>query len=101
MAINNFIKHEAMVLAILQEVEAARSDDYVLFAEVINRHYPDIANTPLYKALVEHKEINLPSYESITRVRRKLQNKHPEYASERVKKNRERMELEYINYSHT
>jgi hypothetical protein len=101
MAAINFIKHEAMVLEILREVEKARSDDYVLFAEVINRFYPDVADIPLRKALIEHREINLPSYETITRARRKLQNKYPEYASERTKKLREKMEAEYVAYAHT
>jgi hypothetical protein len=101
MAATNFVKHEEMVLEILREVEAARSDDYILFAEVINRFYPNVVDVPLHKALIKHREINLPSYESITRVRRKLQNKYPEYASERTKKLREKMESEYVAYAHT
>lgn len=101
MAATNFIKHEVMVLEILKEVEAARSDDYILFAEIIDRFYHDISDIPFHKALVNHREVNLPSYESITRVRRKLQNKYPEYASERTKKLREKMEAEYVAYSHT
>lgn len=101
MAKTNFVKYEAMVFEILREVEVARSDDYILFAEVINRFYPDIVNVPLCTALMEHREINLPIYGTITRARRKIQNKYPEYASERTKKLRAKKESEYIAYSHT
>lgn len=101
MAAINFIGQEEMILSILQEVEEARSDDYVLFAEVINRFYPSVAGVPIHKALAEHRKIGLPSYESLTRVRRKLQNKYPEYASERTRQNRKLTEAEYIAYAHT
>lgn len=90
------IGQEAMVLEVLQEVEAARSNDYVLFAEILYRFYPEVANAPFYDALMFQR---IPCYESITRVRRKVQRKYPEYESERAKKRRAKQELEYRAYA--
>jgi hypothetical protein len=95
----HLIGQEAMVLEVLQEVEAARSDDYILFAEIIERFYPEVGMIPFRTALVMHNEMAVPSYESITRVRRKVQRKFPELASERAKARRERLEGIYKEYA--
>ena len=93
------IGQEAMVLEILQDVEAARSDDFILYAEVLDRFYPELAMIPLHSFLVAHDGIGAPSYESITRVRRKVQRKYPEYESERAKKRRQKQESVYREYA--
>lgn len=88
-----------MVLEILQDVEAARSDDFLLYAEVLERFYPKLTMIPLHNFLVDHTGIGAPSYESITRVRRKVQRKYPEYESERAKKRRQKQESVYREYA--
>lgn len=93
------IGQEAMILEVLQDIEAARSDDYILYAEILERFYPEVAKMPFRKALMQHLEIAVPSYESIARVRRKVQRKYPEYESERAKQRRARLEIEYRNYA--
>lgn len=99
MTIAHLIGQEAMVLEVLQEVEAARSDDYILFAEIIDRFYPEVRSIPFCVALMRHNEMAVPSYESITRVRRKVQRKFPEFESERARARRERREQVYKNYA--
>jgi hypothetical protein len=90
------IGQEAMILEVLQEVEASRSDDYVLYAEILDRFYPEVANASFRDALL-HRHV--PSYESIARVRRKVQRKYPEYESDRARKKREKLEQEYRAYA--
>ena len=88
-----------MILEVLQEMEAARSDDYILYAEILERFYPEVALLPFRRALLNHKEISVPSYESIARVRRKVQRKYPELESERAKAKRARLESCYREYA--
>lgn len=88
-----------MILEVLQEVEAARSDDYILYAEILERFFPEVATMPFRKALLLHQQITVPSYESIARVRRKVQSKYPEYESERAKIRRAKLESEYRAYA--
>ena len=90
------IGQEAMILEVLQENEASRSDDYILYAEILERFYPEVAAMPFREALTCH---SVPSYESIARVRRKVQRKYPEYESERAKQKRARLESEYRAYA--
>lgn len=90
------IGQEAMILEVLQDMEAARSDDYILYAEILDRFYPEVARMPFREALMLH---DVPSYESIARVRRKVQRKYPEYESERAKKKRAVLENEYRAYA--
>lgn len=85
-----------MILEVLQDMEAARSDDYILYAEILDRFYPEVANASFRDALL-HRHV--PSYESIARVRRKVQRKYPEYESERAKKKRQQQESVFREYA--
>ena len=49
--------------------------------------------------MLNHKQYNLPSFESITRCRRKLQNDYPELANEKTKEKRLNETAEYIDYA--
>lgn len=51
----------------------ARDDDFILIAEVYDSLRPELVAVPLEYALRNHKAYKLPSFESITRCRRKLQ----------------------------
>lgn len=70
---------EKTVREILIENEAARGDDFVLVYEVFKKidphafRYGEGAFVAKY-----HAELGFPSYESITRSRRKLQKRFPE-----------------------
>lgn len=91
---------ENIVKVILEENEQARNDDFVLITEVYNRLVPNVMNLTFNITMLGHKELRLPAFESITRARRKLQEKH-EYlrATEKVQELRKEEELEYISYA--
>ena len=99
MTVEQIMCQEAMVLEILRDVEAARSDDFLLYAEVLKRFYPELIKIPVQNFLVAHYEIGAPSYESITRARRKMQRAFPKYESERAKKRRQKQESVYREYA--
>ena len=60
----------AMVKRILLEDRASRNSDKELYIKVLKEKAPEILNQPLIKAL---RNEDLPSYESITRTRRWVQ----------------------------
>lgn len=99
MTAEKLLKQEEMVLPILKEFPYTRSDDFALYAEVIRAHFPNLIDYSFLYVLLNHRELNVPSYDSITRVRRKLQRKHEDLASERTKAKRAKQEAEYIEYA--
>lgn len=69
---------EGKVKAILQRNEDARNDDMVLYLALCNLYLEDAGNMPLAQILTNYRELGLPSFESVGRTRRKLQERHPE-----------------------
>lgn len=55
------------------EDEECRNDDFKLIKAVIMKRYPELLDFPLGNVLHYHKEYGLPSFETITRARRKVQ----------------------------
>jgi len=90
-------KIEPLVYNALQTDPATRGDNFKLYLAVLE-HF---INTGMSIAAVfdHHVELGIPSLESITRVRRKLQEKHPELRSEAADKVRREEEKEFIEYS--
>lgn len=78
------------VKAILEERPETRDDDMKLYAIFIYKVL-NIPNVGFYNALYNHEKYGLPSYESITRVRRKIQELEPSLCG---KKRKRRLELE-------
>ena len=68
---------EPLVLKALKENELTRKDNFVLYVEVL-RHYAHIESLTFEDVCLNHVEMGIPSLETITRCRRKLQEKHPE-----------------------
>lgn len=69
---------ESKVLQLLQEDEQARSNDWYLigkYLEKFSTRYKGVEGIYLMK---HSKDYRLPSAESITRARRKIQSKHKE-----------------------
>lgn len=79
--INNPIEFktlEAIVMKVLVTKESTRGDDFILIKETLNEL--GIVNTDsiTFKDLMlNHTELKIPSFESITRARRKIQEKEP------------------------
>ena len=74
---------EKKVRAILEKNEDARNDDMVLYLALCNVCLKDAGAIPLAEIMTQYKYLGLPSFESVSRTRRKLQAKHPELSSTR------------------
>lgn len=85
-----------IVKDILSINQYARDDDFILVLEVY-RKMRFLAPTMAMEDVFErHKELRLPSFESITRCRRNLQKECPELrASESARKIRKEEEMAY------
>lgn len=74
---------EKKVRAVLEKNEDARNDDMVLYLALCNACLKDAGAMPLAEIMTQHKYLGLPSFESVSRTRRKLQAQHPELAGSR------------------
>ena len=91
---------EEKVKSVLQENEDARNDDMVLYLALCNLYLKDAGTIPLEEIMTRHKELGLPSFESVGRTRRKLQEKYPELlGSTRVRRLRAAGEKAYRRYA--
>ena len=92
-------KLENVIKPILEKYPQTREDDYLLYAEVINRYNPELLGVSAEMFLVCHSELNVPNIKSVERARRKLQEKYPELATERAKRKRAEEQASYISYA--
>lgn len=97
---------ESMVLKIMQRYEATRSDDFVLIYAVYREiaiHNEICFNMPLTDSfcdmMMNHKKYGFPSFESVTRTRRKIFETYPELKPKKITKERKKAEEEYKEYS--
>lgn len=88
-------KYEDTVLTVLQEHRDSRGDDKILYYWCLKALGFD-TQVSMARFLFNS---NYPNYESITRVRRKLQEKHPELVSENDKRRRDLAEEDFIEYA--
>ena len=86
---------QPIVTEILETIPETREDDMLLISTVFDKLYEGLTNMSFNFIVNRRKELKLPTFESITRVRRYIQNKNPNLASERVKQNRQEEELKY------
>lgn len=95
----NKLKRIAEVIEdILKEDELARRDDCYLILEVIRRMYPFEVGKTFAQVMIGAKEKGI-SFESITRARRKVQNKYPELKDKETAEIRDKEQEEYIEYA--
>ena len=66
-------KIEDVVLKALEENKKAREDDFILYGAVLKRLGIDLKNTSLYDFLAKAKENKMPTFETCSRARRKIQ----------------------------
>ena len=105
---------ERKVRAILAQNEDARNDDMVLYLVLCNACLKDAGALPLAcnaclkdagalplaEIMTQYKYLGLPSFESVSRTRRKLQARYPELAGSRpVRKKRSAGEHDYRRYA--
>lgn len=87
---------EPKIKAILENNPAARKDDFILVLEVYKQRIKP--NTPISLALENHKELGLPPFASIIRVRRKLQLADPSLCDAETLEKRANAEADYRDY---
>lgn len=81
---------------ILYTCPQSRNDDFILINEVYKRYYFNTKIISFDSMLNNHRNYKLPSFESITRTRRKVQAEKEELnACDLVKIAREKKEKEY------
>lgn len=94
---------ENLVKQCLEENKKAREDDFILILNVYDKILPpqvDRYSLNLISLFTNHKFYKLFPFESITRARRKLQNKYPELQAEKIiVEARSQEEVEYRNYA--
>ena len=91
---------ERKVRTILAKNEDARNDDMVLYLVLCNACLKDAGALPLAEIMTQYKYLGLPSFESVSRTRRKLQARYPELAgSLPVRKKRSAGEHDYRRYA--
>lgn len=65
------------VKKVLQEHKDARDSDFRTIGWVYSILKPEVMNLPFKEVLWKHKELNLPSFETIRRTRQKVQHDNP------------------------
>ena len=87
------------VAKVLREYPHARDDDNFLIA-ILYRNYYGVGSGSFFETMVNMKTYDVPSPESITRIRRKLQEQYPILygASGQVRKERAREEKSYREF---
>lgn len=86
-----------IVKRILTDNSETRDDDMYLYALVVAESGLVGVDEPFYSVLAAAKEKKLPSYESVSRARRKVQEKEPDLRGHRYKV-RKLEEGEYREY---
>lgn len=93
---------ENIVLKVLKSYDLARKDDFYLYYCVCREINLNVATIDKFSyVMLNHKKLGFPSFESVTRARRKLFEKYPELKPYHVTKKREEKEEEYKEYSRT
>ena len=82
-----FQSMEKIVSEVLEGNLQARKDDYVLMLCVCEKICPEI--------------LNYPFWETVSRCRRKIQEKRPDLVSSETAKNRRKEEEQYREYAHS
>ena len=89
-----------IVKAVLEEVPGTRNSDDFLYCKVCERISQIGINLPFWKVLMNRKDYGLPSFETVVRIRRKIQAKHPELcANLKVSSERLNREQVFIDYA--
>ena len=83
-----------LISQILQKHPETQDDDMKLYAIVCHSKTGMSSTIGFYSALWNHNAYHLPSYDSITRIRRKVQQEHEELRGNKYK-DRKKQELDY------
>lgn len=90
---------EDTVLAVLKRNKKARCDDFILYGSVLKEIGVDLQQTSLYDFLATAKSSGMPSFETVTRARRKLCEQYPELVDVVTQEARDLKKESFIEYS--
>ena len=91
-------KLETVVEEILRKDQLSREDDCYLILQVVSKLYPYEVGKQFATVMFNAKNKGI-SFESITRCRRKLQERYPELKNEETANKRNKKQKEYIKYA--
>lgn len=89
---------ENAVLNCLVNDDRCKKDDFILYLSVIEAYGLDTTMS-IHSALKNHSVLKLPSFESVSRCRRKLQERDVSLKDDDTAKMRERERQEYEDYA--
>ena len=92
------MKVEEVVEQILRKDEYARNNDVYLILKYVSRVYPYEIGKKFEEVMTNVSKKGF-SFESITRARRKIQNKYPELKNNKIANFRDKKQKDYIAYS--
>ena len=87
---------EKKVEYILSEIPETRKDDFILIAIFKDFYFKGYT---MEQCMLNHNELGFPSFETITRCRRKIQAKYPELANSKVQEMRADREQDFKAYA--
>ena len=88
------------VLNVLQNKPDTRNSDYLLWIILCKSENPIAMHMPFDYVICHRKELGLPNFGSVGRIRRKIQEEHPELrADTEVKRQRDIKEEQYREYA--
>lgn len=87
---------EKKVEYILSEIPETRKDDFILIAVFKDFYFNGYT---MEQCMLNHNELGFPSFETITRCRRKIQAKYPELANSKVQEMRADREQDFKAYA--
>lgn len=90
---------EPIVIEILGKYKQTRSDDFALIYGVYKAINSSVADMSFKEVMKQHKELELPSLESITRCRRHIQELIPELKDDKSSWNRLQETEKYKKYN--
>jgi len=90
------IVHQLVYEALKNNPET-RADDFILIREVLS--YWLSGEMSIDSLFLNHKQLGIPSFETITRCRRKIQEQYPELVNAEVEELREQEEGEFVQYA--
>ena len=91
---------QGLVESVLIKYKKARNSDDYLYLKVIAKVNPQVVSMPFINVMQNTRALGLPPYETVSRIRRKLQETHPElWSDKKIKAYREEAEKDFEDYA--
>lgn len=91
---------EKIVKQALEINKSARENDHLLYVEVVYIIDPALVNVNFKMNFMNARTLGLPPFESVSRARRKLQEKYPELRATKLTQNaRAEKQIEFEDYA--